>query len=149
MLTAKQERFCQEIIKGANASDAYRAAYNAEKMKLATINRCAAELLENHKVTARINELRAPAIRNAQITLESHLERLSRLSKKAEEAEQFSASIKAEELCGKASGLYVSKMEVTGANGGPIELTDADRKARVSGLLALAQARREGDASES
>jgi hypothetical protein len=36
-------------------------------------------------------------------------------------------------------------MELTGANGGPVQISDADRAARVAGLLALAE-QRKGDA---
>lgn len=35
-----------------------------------------------------------------------------------------------------------TRMELTGANGGPVQLADADRRARVTGLAALAEARR-------
>lgn len=56
-LTPKQETFCQEYIKCGNASEAYRKAYNTENMKPESINRKASELLDNVKVTARIQEL--------------------------------------------------------------------------------------------
>ena len=39
-------------------------------------------------------------------------------------------------------------MELTGANGGPVEINDADRAARLAGLLALAQQRKNGDVSD-
>lgn len=35
-----------------------------------------------------------------------------------------------------------SRMELTGANGGPVEVNETDRAAKLAGLLALAQARR-------
>ena len=56
-LTLKQEKFCREFIKCGNASEAYRRAYNAKKMKSKTIYRKAKELLENGKITAYIKEL--------------------------------------------------------------------------------------------
>jgi len=34
-----------------------------------------------------------------------------------------------------------SRLEMTGADGGPVEISDADRAARLAGLLALAQQR--------
>lgn len=40
-----------------NASEAYRRAYDAGKMKAATVNRKAKELMDNGKITARIEEL--------------------------------------------------------------------------------------------
>lgn len=110
-LTQKQENFCLAYIESGNASEAYRSAYKAERMKSATINRKAAELMDNGKITARLEQLRAPVRERAQITLESHLERLNHLSLMAEQAEQYSAAIKAEESRGKVAGLYVEKID--------------------------------------
>jgi len=56
-LTPKQEHFCQVFIETGNATEAYRQAYNAEKMKEATINRNACEILGNNKITTRPDEL--------------------------------------------------------------------------------------------
>ena len=57
-LTSKQELFSQEYVKGNNASDAYRKAYNVSKnSKQATVWRSAHEVLKNPKVTARIKAL--------------------------------------------------------------------------------------------
>lgn len=41
-----------------------------------------------------------------------------------------------------------TSMELTGANGGPVEISDADRTARLAGLLALAQQRKTDDVSD-
>lgn len=110
-LTQKQENFCLAYIESGNASEAYRSAYKAGRMKPATINRKAAELMDNGKITARLEQLRKPVRERAQITLESHLERLNHLSLMAEQAEQYSAAIKAEESRGKVAGLYVEKID--------------------------------------
>ena len=56
-LTVKQEKFCQSYIETGNASEAYRQAYSASKMKPETVNRTAKELLDHPKITARINTL--------------------------------------------------------------------------------------------
>ena len=61
-LTPKQEQFCHEYLKTGNASEAYRAAYNTSKMKENTIWRSAKEVMDNHKVAARIAQLQAPAL---------------------------------------------------------------------------------------
>ena len=55
------------------------------------------------------------------LTLEQHVAELARLRKQAESVEQFSAAVKAEELRGKACGLYVERKEHTGPGGGPIQ----------------------------
>lgn len=112
-LTAKQEAFCLAYIETNNASEAYRRAYNASKMKDGTVHQTASRLLADVDVTARLEQLRAPVRDRAQITLESHLERLNHLSLMAEQAEQYSAAIKAEESRGKVAGLYVEKVDHT------------------------------------
>jgi len=57
-LTDKQETFCQQyVLNGRDASAAYRAAYNAEKMKPESVNVNASKLLKNAKVAPRVEEL--------------------------------------------------------------------------------------------
>lgn len=130
-LTAKQEAFCLAYIETNNASEAYRLAYKASKMKPETINRKAAELKDNGKIAARLEQLRAPVRERAQITLESHLERLNHLSLMAEQAKQYSAAIKAEESRGKVAGLYVEKIDHSSSDGSmsPAASQDAVLKA--------------------
>lgn len=57
-LTPKQELFCQHYVDIGNASEAYRLAYNCAKMKQATVWDCASKLLDNPKVTQRVEELK-------------------------------------------------------------------------------------------
>ena len=122
-LTAKQEKFSLAYIETGNASAAYRKSYNADKMRPETINRNAKALLDNNKITTRLEELRGPAIEAAQITLEGHLKTLAELRDKAEGLGQMAAAINAEGLRGKAAGFYVQRSEITGKDGGPVELS--------------------------
>lgn len=110
-LTAKEDKFCIEHAKGINASDAYRAAYSSKNMKAETVNNKAYALLKKGEIRARIEELKKPVIEKAQLTLETHLERLDHLSRAAEAAEQYGAAITAETNRGKAAGLYITKVE--------------------------------------
>lgn len=57
-LTAKQEKFCQAIADGKTQLDAYKFAYSAEKMKDSGIYVHASRLLNNAKITLRIDELK-------------------------------------------------------------------------------------------
>jgi hypothetical protein len=75
-LTPKQEKFSIEFLNTGNASKAYRMAFNTSKMKPATINRKAKELLDHGKITARLAELLAPSLKKLDITLEKTLKRL-------------------------------------------------------------------------
>lgn len=120
-LTPKREAFAQAVASGMTQADAYRAAFDASKMKPETIQSAASRLMAYSKVSARVEEIRRPVVKRAQITLEAHLERLRQLSEKAEQAEQYSAAISAEVSRGKASGLYTEKVELGGEGGGPIK----------------------------
>jgi phage terminase small subunit len=110
-LTPKQENFCLAYLETGNASEAYRRAYDADGMTPESVNRKAKEVVDNVKIAARLEELRAPVREKALLTLESHLKRLDDLSRKAEEAEQFAPAITAETNRGKAAGLYTEKTE--------------------------------------
>jgi phage terminase small subunit len=112
-LTAKQEQFCVAYIETGNASEAYRRAYDAERMKPETVTRNAKALMDNNKIATRLAEMRKPAVDAAQITLESHLQRLHDLSIAAEQAGQLSAAITAEVARGKAAGIHIEKSEQT------------------------------------
>lgn len=76
-LTIKQEKFCNKYLECGNASEAYRYAYDCSKMNPATVHRKAAELLNNGKITARLDELRAEWVSKSDITKERVLTELS------------------------------------------------------------------------
>ncbi len=65
MLTAKQEKFIQELVKGKSQREAYRAAYSAGRMKEKTIDTHASRLFKKGEIRARYNELMAEAIKPA------------------------------------------------------------------------------------
>lgn len=113
MLTAKQEKFCQGVAKGFNYSGAYRVAYNAGGMKKETVNRKAIELLENGKITARIDELKQKATEEIKYTVEDSFRKLSEIQVLAIKNKKLSDAIKAEELKGKLKGFYIEKKDVT------------------------------------
>ena len=66
-MTSKQEAFCLAYLTEPDASKAYRKVYSAEKMKPETVNRKAFDLLQDGKITARINELREAAAKEAVV----------------------------------------------------------------------------------
>lgn len=98
-------------------ASAYREVYNAEKMKPETIWKRSSELYNSGEVQGRLAEIRKEASNKAALTLENHLARLDHLSRLAEEKEQYSAAIKAEESRGKAAGLYTEKVDHTSSDG--------------------------------
>lgn len=108
-LTEKQEKFCQVYIETGNASEAYRKAYNAEKMKTETVNTKAFELLRNGKITDRVNELKERHAKRHDCTVDDLLAELEEARKIALQAEtpQTSAAISA--TLGKAKLLGLDK----------------------------------------
>ena len=75
-LTPKQERFCQEIVKGKSQADAYRAAFNAKKMLDDTIYSRASELRADRKIAGRIQEIQGPLLAKVRVTREEWLEKM-------------------------------------------------------------------------
>lgn len=53
-LTKKEEKFCQKYFECGNASEAYRYAYNCERMKDNTVWTSASRLLKNPYIAARL-----------------------------------------------------------------------------------------------
>lgn len=105
-LTPKQEAFCLELVRTGNASEAYRKAYNAGKMKPETVTRRASELANSGKVAARLGSLRSEVRRTNGISLSDHLTVLQELRQEARAVGQLAAAITAEVSRGKVSGLY-------------------------------------------
>nr|WP_277990356.1 terminase small subunit [Pandoraea sp. LA3] len=126
-MTQKQEAFCLAYIETGNASEAYRRAYNAAKMSAATVNRTAKELLDNPKIAARLEALRAPVRERAQMTLEQHLDDLKRLRDLAERDGKYGPAVTAEISRGKAAGIYVDK-DPDAPQGVKVEVTFVEAK---------------------
>lgn len=121
-LTLKQEAFCVAYLETGNASEAYRRAYDASRTKPNVVYVKASQLMAQGKVSVRLAELRAVAAKAASVTLEGHLGELQNLRDMAIEARQFSAAIAAEVARGKAAGVCVERVELTGKNGAPVRI---------------------------
>lgn len=110
-LTQKQEKFCAEYVKCGNAAEAYRRAYKTDKMKPVTVWNESSKLMDNHDVTMRIKKIQDAAAKEAQVTLEGHLNKLAELRDMAIDDGQWNAAITAEVSRGKAAGLYTEKIK--------------------------------------
>ena len=109
MLTPKQEIFAQSIVSGMNQSDAYRTAYKVgEKTKPISVNQAASKLMADPNIASRVDILRGPVVKKAQMTLEGHLDDLVRLRNMAAKEKQYGAAISAEIARGKASGVVAA-----------------------------------------
>jgi phage terminase small subunit len=114
-LTIKQDKFCRAFVGPAegNASEAYRTAYNTQNCSMATINRSAKELLDNPKIAARVEQLKAEYAAQNAVTIEEITAGLRRAAESAAAAGQHSAATQALLGLAKLSGLLVEKRQVS------------------------------------
>lgn len=122
-LTPKQEAFALAYVETGNASQAYRRAYNAGKMKPASVNRTAKELLDNIKITARLQELKAAHVARHEITVDDLIRELEEARTLAAGGEKPQPAAMVAASMGKAKllGMLTDKTELTGKDGGPMD----------------------------
>ncbi len=123
-LTIKQENFCTSYVETGNASEAYRRAYNTGNMKPATVNRKAKELLDNGKITARVEGLQAGHQERHEVTVDSLTDEYEEARDVAKDGGQASAMVSATTGKAKLHGLVTDKQEHAGPDGGPIQTED-------------------------
>jgi len=116
-LTAKQEKFCQELVKGATQTDAYKAAYNAKNMQPEVIHVEACTLAKDHKIAIRIEELKKPIQKKFTKTVTDLLQEIEDL--KEDDDKKLSLDCIKEQ--GKMLGYYVNKIETK------IEISDMSK----------------------
>ncbi|EKK3977712.1 terminase small subunit [Cronobacter sakazakii] len=123
-LTIKQEAFCQAYIETGNASEAYRTAYAADKMKPEAVHVQASNLKDNPKIALRLKELQGEIRQRHNVTVDSLLAELEEARQKALSAEtpQSSAAVAATMGKAKLTGLDKQVVELTGQGGGPVRV---------------------------
>lgn len=111
-LTPQQEAFAHALATGKSQSDAYKEAYpTSVAWKDGSVYSKSSQLAANAKIMQRVHDLRVPVVERLGMTIEGHLQKLKELRDKAEQADEFTSAIKAEELRGKVAGFYVSRTE--------------------------------------
>ena len=108
-LTPKQERFCQNIAKGMSQADAYRDAYDTENMKEETIWSASCRLMNDCKVTARVKELTAEAVKDIKYEVEDCFRETDEILQLAKMTDNLQIMLKAVEQKGKLKGLFKDK----------------------------------------
>jgi phage terminase small subunit len=108
VLTAKQEKFVQNIIDGMSQADAYRSAYDTKRMSDKTVWESASKLMATPKVTARLAELRERMVDKSIMTAKQRLEFLTNV---VNGEEDINAKLKAIDIMNKMQGEYVQKVE--------------------------------------
>ena len=125
MLTPKQEKFAQSVaLENMNYSDAYRSAYNTERMTDKTVNEKASLLKDNDKIKARIKELREAATTPKVMTAQRRKEWLTEVVN--DPKIDIRVRLQASDQLNRMEGEYVQKVEaeVTNAVNINIELSD-------------------------
>ena len=121
MLTAKQEKFAQCIADGMTQADAYRSAFDAARMGSSSIQVEASKLMDNPKVALRVTELRKKLENRHLWTREDSVRVLREVADSAKGSERVQAI---KELNAMHGFNAPQKVELTGAEGGPIQTID-------------------------
>ena len=184
-LTAKQEAFAQEILKGKSQRVAYKTAYPSQKMSNKTIDEKACLLMKNDKIRTRLEELTNELKQRNMVTVERVLQEYARLAffdarklfndngspkgimdldddtaaaiaglevmeiyeGRGSERKfvgnlkkyKISDKIGALDSIGKHLGMFIERKEVTGKDGGPIEvsgMSEAEKLALIKKVAA-------------
>lgn len=116
MLTAKQEKFIQNIVKGMSQREAYKDAYDAEGMNDAVIDTEACLLMKNPKITKRYKELVDAIAKPTIMTAQERLEYLTGIimdiqKEQGEVPADLNTKIRAIDIMNKMQGEYIQKIE--------------------------------------
>ena len=114
-LTEKQKAFCSLICQGHSPSDAYRKAYDVkEGTKSKTVTTSANKLKKKPAISAY---LETEFQRQTKVNLENQTELrqkvVQELFRHSTESANEHIQVRALELLGKASGLFVERQEIT------------------------------------
>lgn len=110
-LTPKQEKFCNNIAKGMNPSEAYRDAYKPQTTNINTIKGAAQRELRKSYISTTIQEKQLKNQQEVVYTARDSFNSLLYAQQMAEEQKNLPAWLKAEELKGKLLGLYTEKIK--------------------------------------
>ena len=127
MLTAKQEKFVRNLIKGMSQREAYKNSYDAENMSDKTIDENACRLFADSKIKARYQELQDRLDKATIMTAQERLEYLTGIILdierekvsvvvegeivETEKPADLNVKLKAIDLMNKMQGEYVQKIE--------------------------------------
>ena len=119
-LTPKQEAFCLAYVETGSASEAYRTAYKAEKMKATSIHVNASKLLSDAKVALRVEALQRKHVERHEITVDDLVRELDEARKLALETEAPAAAVAATMGKAKLLGKIVDRNQLSGDPSNPV-----------------------------
>jgi len=117
-LTPKQQMFVKEYLIDLNATQAaIRAGYSKK-----TANEQGARLLVNVSIATKIKEALEKRADKTELTAQYVLDGIKAIVERVKEKDELTGpALKAYELLGKHLGLFPTRTELSGPNGGPIE----------------------------
>ena len=118
-LTPKQQRFVEEYLIDLNATQAAIRAGYSEK----TAKEIGSENLTKPNIAKAIAEAQEKLSNKAQVTVEMVVQGLLNEAKDLSEGSTQSARVSAWAHLGKHLGMFKGKIEHTGPNGGPINMS--------------------------
>ena len=123
-LTGKQRAFCEEYLVDLNGKEAViRAGYKTNHPA-----KIAFQLLENPIIRVAVDALRAERSKMSDVTKDFVLQKIVKTLEKAEDDNNHNATLRAAELLARHLGMFVERTEISGPDGGAIEL---ERKQKV------------------
>jgi len=115
-LTEMQMKFCEILVFGGKdgpvtgTEAAIQAGYSADRARFTASE--LQNIKKSPKVVAYLTELRREKLNKFEVNYENHIARLGNLGLKSEKRGNMQAAIRAEELRGKASDLYINRTEM-------------------------------------
>ena len=111
-LTAKEHAFVKHVLEGKTYTDAHRlAGFGSEKMSERTRWAHASRMAARDKVKAWLEAAKRQALTERSYGLREHLEDLERTRQQCIENGAWGAVAKLTELLGRASGVYVDRIQ--------------------------------------
>ena len=128
MLTAKQEKFVQNLIKGMSQREAYRNAFNNKSASDKSIDEMASKLFNTNKILSRYKELQEEAKNEAIMSAIDRKKWLTNVIKGTEQEDIYittddvsvkigsknadlNTKMKAMDILNKMEGEYTTKIE--------------------------------------
>jgi len=125
LANVRHEKFAQELATGKSATEAYRlAGFKPNQPN-------AARLISNDMVKARVTELQSKSAERVLVTLDSLTQELEEARAGAMACKQHAAAVTAAMGKAKLHGLLIEKQQLTGADGGPVQVIIANADAEL------------------
>jgi hypothetical protein len=128
-LSAAERRFVQELLRGKNATDAYRLAHPHTRAKDHVLWVRACEERRKERVKIWLHAMRVCALAAGVETLEGHIAELIRLRELAIAKGQMAAAVQAEVHKGKVLGWYEDRLRLVS------DTSDAELVSKAEQLL--------------